>query len=248
MRGRTCSSTGGSSWAIGPSTSPARTDDAPPSDTVLLGLSSVSVTIDQIVMAGLTAIIVVLTAIIAASAIAQALFIRNQLEILRTTKSREEHVNVVVQTCGQSFQRIAGDHAKQIDFVGFQVINCSLFAVTINSWQLESEQPENRRGSGHRTRPVFREVVEYEGSTLTTLKTPHQLEHGGMATVMMSEAEVLSDLRRDDGTVTRVRGVFHDTLGNAHRVPYWVEWTERGIANYDCPAPGYITPEETRRS
>ena len=65
---------------------------------------------------------------------------------------------------------------------------------------------------------------------------------------MLSKAEVLSNLRRDDGTVTRVRGVFCDTLGNFHRTPSWIEWTGQGITYRDGPAPGYITPEETKRS
>ena len=194
-------------------------------------------------------VIAALTAIIALSAIAQALLIRKQLEILRRTESREEQVNLVVQTCGHAYARISGDHAKQTDFVGFQVLNRSVFAITINSWHLESEQPEDWRGSERETHPMPPpEVVEYEGSTLTTLKTPHRLERGGTATVMFSKDAVLSNLRRDDGTVTRVRGVFCDTLGNFHRTPHWVEWTGQGITYRDGPGPGYITPEETRLS
>ena len=193
-------------------------------------------------------VIAALTAIIALSAIAQALLIRKQLEILRRTESREKQVNLVVQMCDHVYAHISHDHAKQTEFVGFQVLNRSVFAITINNWHLESEQPEDWRGSGRETRPVIREVVEYEGSTLTTLKTPHRLERGGTATVMLSKAEVLSDLRRDDGTVTRVRGVFCDTLGNIHRTPSWIEWTEQGITYQAGPGPGYITPEEARRS
>ena len=189
-----------------------------------------------------------LTAIIAFSAIAQALFIRRQLEILRTTESREEQVNVLVQPSGHSYSRGYGDHVKQTNFVGFQVINRSVFAITISSWHLEGEQPEDWRGSGRQMHPVIPTVVEYEGSTLTTLKTPHRLERGETATVMLSKAEVLSNLRRDDGTVTRVRGVFCDTLGNFHRTPSWIEWTEQGITYQAGPGPGYITPEEARRS
>ena len=197
-----------------------------------------SVTIDQ-------AVIAALTTIIAFSAIAQALFIRKQLEILRTTESREKQVNVVVQPYGHSYSRSSGDHVKLTAFVGYNVINRSVFAVTITSWEFEAEQPKDRRRSGRQTHPVIPTVVEYEGRTLTTLKTPHRLERGELATVMCSKSEVLSNLGRDDGTVTRVRGVFYDTLGNAHRPSGWVEWTEKGVAYHNGPRPGYITPEET---
>ena len=204
-------------------------------------VSSLPVTMDQVVMA-------TLTAIIAFSAIAQAVFIRRQLEILRRTESREGQVDVVVQTCDYGHTRISGDSVQRTEFVGAQVINRSVFAVTISNWQLEVEQPVDYLGSGRCERPIIFEATEHDGRTLTTLTPPHRLERGDLATVMFSKAEVLSRLRRDDGTMTRVRVVFNDTLGNAHRTPCWIEWTEWGGTSWDSPSPGYITPEEARRS
>lgn len=190
----------------------------------------------------------VLTTIIACSAIAQAIFIRRQLEILRRTESREEQVDVVVHLYGHVFSTISSDPVQQTEFVGFRVINRSAFAVTISSWQLEAEQPADRRGTGHWTQPGIGEVTEHGGRTLTTLRTPHRLERGELATVLFFKADVLARFGRDDGTMTRVRVVINDTLGNAHRTPYWVEWTDSGERYCNGPSPGYITPEEVQLS
>ena len=194
-----------------------------------------TMTIEQCIM-------IILTIVIAASAVSQAVFIREQSELLRRAEALGTQVTVAITLYSYSHSHVAGSEVERTEFVGFQIVNHSVFPITISGWQLDVEQPQAQRGST--TRPLFSAVPEFGGAPLTTLKIPHRLERGEMARVLLSQDEILARLRREDGTMTRVRGQFRDTLGNTHMTPYWVEWGRDSVTTHEGPGLGYITPEK----
>ena len=186
-------------------------------------------------------IMIILTVIIAASAVFQAIFIREQSEFLRRAEDLRTQVTASVTQYSYTHSHGAGSETRKTRFVGFRIVNHSVFPITISGWKLDVEQP---KGQHNVIRPVFTAVSEFRGTPLTTVELPHRLEHGEMATVLLSQSEVLRRLRREDGTTARVRGNFRDTLGNTHVTPYWLEWREEGVTFHGGPDHGYVTPEE----
>ena len=81
-------------------------------------------------------IMIILTIVIAASAVSQAIFIREQSELLQRTEALRTQVKVVITVFGY----------------GFQIVNHSVFPITICGWQLDVEQPQAQRGEDNPAR------------------------------------------------------------------------------------------------
>ena len=175
-------------------------------------------------------LMVILTGVIAFSAIAQAIFIREQSDLLRRAQDLQTKASVRIISSGGP------------DYEGFSIVNLSVFPITISGWIIEVEQPAVRRGTGKWTERVLPKAPAHN------LQLPHRLERGDSARIAFHRDLAVNTLRRSDGTSERFRLAVQDTLGNTYRSDCWTELVSKTeTAFHECPAPGFITPEETRR-
>ena len=179
------------------------------------------------------------TLIIALSAVSQAVFIRKQSRLLERADERETKAVTKIT--------FASARVDDTEFEGFRIANLSHFPITISSWHLEVEQEEKLRYKGTWILPEIRATKDLGGVPVSTLNTPHKLERGDVASVLVDKEQAREELVRADGEVKRVRAVFQDTIGNTYRSHGWVEWRQGGsVAHYGGPSPGYVSVEETQ--
>lgn len=144
-------------------------------------------------------VMVILTAVIAFCAVAQAIFIREQSDLLRRAQDLQTKASVRIISSGGP------------DYEGFTVVNLSVFPITISGWIIQVEQPAARRGSGKWTERVLPKAPAHN------LQLPHRLERGNSVRVAFHRELAVDTLRRSDGTSERFRLAVQDTLGNTYR-------------------------------
>ena len=214
-------------------------------------------TFEQIVM-------IILTVIIAFSALVQALVTRKQARFLRESESRNveredrrdgrdrqrderdrkrETPDVRITLADSSKNEYDGDgnQWRMKRFTGFIAANVSLFDVTITSCKPETGIQMREDGSGVEQLLAIPEVSEYRGSALSDFVPPHRLRHGDTLRVYFEEDCLAESLReKSDEEPLRVRPCCYDSLGNKHVYNGWIVWLGGGKSIfYDSPSPGY---------
>ena len=192
-------------------------------------------------------LMVVLTGIIACSAIWQARTVREQATLMARAMEVEERRNrpaAKVRTSSHSFGKTGpGDERETTRFVGFSMTNSGVVEIEVVGWALQLGLKEE--DSVLSTWPLLNPEESFNGKRLSDVDLPRRLKHGETVKVLFREEELLAQLRREgDGVVARVRPEFQDSLGNTYSMDHWVEWAEGSIAAHDGPGPGYLTPEE----
>ncbi len=199
-------------------------------------------------------IISILTLIIAAAVVVQAIYTKKQARIVedqakmaRDTEDRRvqrEKPNVRIAVASYSHLRIGGkDDPKTLSFQGFSITNTSLLDVTITGWSLELGIME-REDSISKSASIA-PVEEFEGKKLSDTVLPHRLRYGETMRILFSMADLLSSLKREghDG-LARVRPQCQDSLGYTYTTDYWVEWTKDSVATHGDPGLGYLSSDE----
>lgn len=196
-------------------------------------------------------VIVILTLIIALSAVVQAICTRKQtkiaelqMELARESEERQrkrETPNIKFAIDGYSHGRIDpdGNSTTDVYFGGFCITNASSVDVTITNFNLERGI---REGESTLAKSVWMTPVEeFKGKKLSDMELPRRLQHGESMRFLF-EAHLLR--RETDGEQPRYRPQCQDSLGNTYTTPFWVEWTDSGVATYEDPGPGYLSSEE----
>ncbi|MDE0387336.1 MAG: hypothetical protein OXI75_01425 [Rhodospirillales bacterium] len=194
-------------------------------------------------------LMVALTAIIAWSAWQQPKQMRvisekqlqvmaEQLRLAREVEDRQTRSALMVTTLSQSFGEFPSGQTTA--FVGVTVANVSTFDVTITGWSVEVGIPE--KSDKMMIIPHVDPATEFKGKQLTDLvNLPHRLQRGDVARVLFRLEDMIALQRRYE---SRLRIAFRDSLGNTHRLPTWVEWTEDTTSSHDNPGPELLMPEE----
>ena len=89
-------------------------------------------------------LMIILTVVIAVSAVCQAIFIREQSELLRRAEALRTEVTTAVTVFSHSHVS-AGADVETTRFLGLQIVNHSMFPITISGWHFDVEQPPSER-------------------------------------------------------------------------------------------------------
>ena len=201
-------------------------------------------------LANLHAVLMIaLTAIIAWSAWQQTKQMRvisekqiqvmaEQLRLAREIEDRQTQSALTVTSLSHSFGELVS--GETTEFVGVTVANVSTFDVTITGWSIEVGIPEE--SDNRMIIPLVDPATEFKGQQLTDLVSlPHRLRRGDVARVLFRLEDMIALQRQHK---SRLRIAFRDSLGNTHRLPTWVEWTEDATSSHNDPGPGLLMPEE----
>ena len=188
-------------------------------------------------------IVAILTLIIAVSAVFQTISTRKQTELAREAAERQkkrEMPNIKFAIDGYSHGRIDPEgYSTDVCYGGFRITNVSFVDVTITSFSLELGIQEGETIISNSA--SFPPAKEFERKKLSDTELPRRLQHGESMRFLF---DVLSLRREKDGERPRYRPQCQDSLGNTYTVPYWVEWTNNGVAIHGDPGPGYLSSEE----
>ncbi len=183
---------------------------------------------------------IVLTAIIAASSLWQALTVRRQAALLQEVEDRRTRPSAHVVVSGLSDSRATdGYYYETTEYEGFSITNTGVIEITVTGWCLQRGVEPDGNTTMRASQPPLADVSD--------LRLPRRLQYGDTARVLFERRRLLMALTRDrDGRVARVRPEFQDSLGNTYSTAEWVEWTETGGVSHGGPEPGYLTPEAKR--
>ena len=198
-----------------------------------------SLTFDQLMM-------VILTVIIAASVVGQAIFAhrqahyahrqahyaREQARLFAESEKRQlerEQPRIKITNTVYGFHGMRDDNAKprSKEFVGLILANASPFDVTITQINFEVGVPVDFPFDGSKlpTQSLqFSPVNEYRDTKLSD-SLPQRLRHGETMRVLYDEDEFLARLERHGrGKPPAVLPVCHDALGNKYSADHWTVW------------------------
>lgn len=213
-------------------------------------MSVCGLTLNEILM-------VVLTAVIAGSAVWQARIVREQATLMEQQaalmakamedEERRNRPAARVIPHSHDFGKIGpGDERETTRFAGFSMTNSGAVEIEVVGWSLQLGLKEG--DSVLSKSPLLDPAESFNGQRLSDVDFPHRLKYGETVRVVFEEEELLARLRHEgDGVIARVRPEFRDSLGNTYSMDYWIEWAEGATAAHDGPGPGYLTPEEKER-
>ena len=203
-------------------------------------------------------LMIVLTGIIAYSAIKQARYVKEQARLAKEqarlfaeseARHRErDQPNVRISHASYGFgEGTAAGNRQSKTFVGLVYANASPFDITVTSVEFEVGVPADTPIEDS-TAPVrslpFKPVREYKGTKLSD-SLPRRLRHGETITMLYAEDVLLEKLRKHGGgEPAAVLPVCHDSLGNKHRADAWTVWGKDSLGGRADPGPGYITWDE----
>lgn len=130
-------------------------------------------------------------------------------------------------------------NSTDVYFGGFRITNVSFVDVTITNISLELgiREGESLISNSASIPPV----EEFEGEKLSDTELPRHLQHGESIRFLFDAPSLRWE---KGGERPRYRPQCQDSLGNTYTVPYWVEWTNNGVARHGDPGPGYLSSEE----
>ena len=211
-------------------------------------LTYFTITFDQLMM-------VMLTVIIAASVVGQAIFAGKQTQLARDqvrlfTESEKrlrerEQPRIRITHASYGFNERQDDNVnpRSKNFVGLIFANASLLDITITHIDYEVGVPVDRPKVPTQSLHLL-PVYEYRDTKLSD-SLPHRLRHGETMRGFYDEDVLLARLERHDGgKPPAVLPVCRDSLGNKHTADTWTVWGKNYLGALDGPGPGYVTWDE----
>lgn len=196
-------------------------------------------------------LLLTLTGAMTVSVALQAKFTRDMAKIANEAERRERErekprIELIDYTYGYHYTDASGKVESE-DFEGFSIRNASKFDIVISNWSLEVGIPIDDPKTVERNR-YLRPARTHRGQQISDPDTPRRLQYGEKMKVLFHRDEILLNLKRNDGTIVRVRPQCQDSLGNTYKLSHWMEWdVERRVSSsYGNPGDGYVTSEERR--
>ena len=169
-------------------------------------------------------VMIVLTLVIAGSAVHQTKLIRDQAALLREQQDRLTRPVAKVVATSTVMVRPKSSKSSELEttqLVGFRVTNHSPFPIIIENVLFEMWNEDE----GVRQVGLGDPVRTFDGKLLSH-DFPRRLQYGESMQVLY---------RKDNGAFkasNRIRATFRDSLQNAYPAPYWVKWTDTETVAY----------------
>ena len=195
-------------------------------------------TIDDVLMVVLTAITVVLTAVIALSVRLQAKYTRQLAEIsIQSERGTRERHEPKVRLSLRSHGVLSGDTQKL--FVGFSITSASAFDVTITSIALGLGFPADEINGPFTPAISLPHIDQYRGYILSDCSLPRRLQYGESMCVYYDEEAMIGAMKsHGKDEPARFLPQCHDSLGNLHTMGYWIGLDKNSKVAFFFPDPG----------